>query len=311
MGTTWSVKTGARPDSVPAGRLEREMEGVLARVDAHMSTYRADSELSRFNRAERTDWIPVSTETALVVGEALRVAELSSGAFDPTVAPLVELWGFEPHPNPAIPPSRAKIAAALERVGHRLVEVREAPPALRKRRPDVALDLSGIAKGYAVDALAEELAALGFPDFLVELGGELRAAGRGPDRRHWRIGIERPLGGRGPMQAAVAVDGVGIATSGHSRNFVARDGVRYSHILDPRTGEPVPQVVASVSVMAATAMRADALATALAVLGPEPGMALARRERLAVLFLLATPSGLVEQSTPEFDRHRVRLGGPD
>ena len=153
MGTTWSVKTGARPDSVPAGRLEREMEGVLARVDAHMSTYRADSELSRFNRAERTDWIPVSTETALVVGEALRVAELSSGAFDPTVAPLVELWGFEPHPNPAIPPSRAKIAAALERVGHRLVEVREAPPALRKRRPDVALDLSGIAKGYAVDAL--------------------------------------------------------------------------------------------------------------------------------------------------------------
>lgn len=306
MGTTYSVKVARAPDTMTLERLAALCTEVLERVDARMSTYRGDSELVRFNRSDSTDWIPVSAETASVAAEALVVSELSGGAFDPTVGPLVQLWGFGPAPAQTIPPPADRIARTLERIGFRYLEVREQPAGLRKQLPGVELDLSAVAKGYAVDALAAALTAEGAQDFLLEIGGELRAAGRNLAGWPWQVAVEKPALERAQVQAVVGLDDAAIATSGSYRNFHVRGEIRFSHVLDPRSGRPLQDSPLSVSVIAGTAARADALATALLVLGAEAGWALAQRERLAVLFLRDTPHGLEELSTEAFDRFRTK-----
>lgn len=305
MGTGYSVTVAQPPPSLDRAVLEVMTSEVLERVDARMSTWRDDSELMRFNRSDTREWFPVSAETAFVVGEALRVSALSDGAFDPTVGPLVKLWGFGGDPAELIPPPSERLAETRERIGFRHLRVRDAPPALRKDRPRVELDLSGVAKGYAVDALAERLSEAGALHFLVEIGGELRARGRNARGDPWRVAIERPALARGHVQAIVSLSDASVATSGHYRNFAVRGDARFSHILDPRSARPVRSELVSVSVIAPTAARADALATALLVLGPEAGWALADREGLAVLFLLEAPEGIRERSTARFDARRT------
>lgn len=308
MGTTWSVVVAHPKASLSHARLRSLVSQVLDRVDARMSTWRDDSELMRFNRSDTRDWFGVSPETALVAREALRIGVLSDGAFDPTVGPLVDLWGFGRAPVGVLPPAAEALARARARVGFRHLHVRDAPPALRKDRPDVELDLSAVAKGYAVDAVAERLADLALEHFLVEVGGELSARGRNAEGDAWRVGIERPALERGRVEALVRLDDESVATSGPYRNFEVRGDRRYGHVLDPRTGEPVRSDLMSVSVIAARAMHADALATALLVLGPEAGFALAQREGLAVLFLERAGDGWRERSTPEFDARRIAAG---
>ncbi len=303
LGTGWSVK--AVDPGLQHSLLAAEIAAVLEQVEAQMSTWREDSELTGFNRARSTAWLPVSPPVARVVAEALAVSELSGGAFDPSVGPLVELWGFGPGGPRATPPAPEEIAATRARVGHGRLRVRQQPPALRKLVPDLELDLSGLAKGFAVDVVADRLTALGAVDHLVEIGGEVRAAGRAADGVPWWVGIERPIAARGGLQTRIALADEGLATSGSYRNFVVHEGRRLGHVLDPRSGAPVTHELASVSVIAESAMRADALATALLVLGLDSGFALAQAERLAVLFIAATPAGFVEHSTPAFDRRRV------
>ncbi|NNL65754.1 MAG: FAD:protein FMN transferase [Myxococcales bacterium] len=306
MGTDYAVTVVDPPPALTLTVLEAATAEALARVDSLMSTYREDSELMRFNRSAGTDWFPVAAETALVVGEALRISELSGGAFDPTIRPLASLWGFAGFTATTLPPPDAALAQARARVDFRQLRVRSAPPALRKGRPDLELDLSGIAKGYAIDLIAERLAAEGARDFLVEIGGELRASGLNARGEAWRVAVEQPMLDRGRIQSVLELRDESIATSGSYRNFTTRGAERFAHILDPETGAPTEHTLVSVSVVAPTAMRADALATALFALGPERGFALAARERLPVLFLVAAGDHVRERASAPFEARRIK-----
>jgi thiamine biosynthesis lipoprotein len=301
MGTTWSVKVAELPAGVTSDALHADLDGILRRINALMSTWDQNSELSRFNASATTDWFPVSDETVTVVDEAIAVARLTDGAFDVTVGPLVDLWGFGPEPRPDEPPSGEQIAAARERVGYGRLHTRSAEPALRKDQSDLRVDLSAIAKGYAVDQLAEHLESREVGDYMVEIGGEVRVLGEHPSGRPWRIGIERPITEGRAVQRVLDLEDGGLATSGDYRNFIERDGKRLSHTIDPRTGRPVEHGLASVTVLADSSMSADALATGLMVLGPEKAKALAEREEIEVLLIVRTEDGFREQTTPGFD----------
>ncbi len=299
MGTRYTIKIGALPAGLDRERLEGKLKATLARITGRMSTYVSTSEITRFNDAATTDWIPVSEETVTVVEEALEVGRLTGGAFDVTVGPLVELWGFGPWPRRQEPPSGDEIARARERVGSERLHARRSPPALRKDHPGLRVDLSAIAKGYAVDQLAEQLDSRGVSDYMVEVGGEVRAKGNHPRGSPWRIGIERPVTRERSIQRVLEVRDRALATSGDYRNYIEVDGVRYSHTIDPRTGRPVMHTLASATVLAESCMRADALATGLMALGPEAARELAEREEIAALFILRSEDGFEEESTPQ------------
>ena len=302
MGTTYSVQLVEIPVGVDAGALRDEVEGLVRSVDERMSTYDPESELSRFNAAASTDWFPVTADTQAVVAEALRVSRLSRGAFDVTVGPLVDLWGFGPAGSPRAVPEDVDVAAARECVGQALLETRGSPPALRKRAPCVTVDLSGLAKGFAVDLVARHLDDAGVRHYLVEIGGELRARGRNAGGEPWRVALERPEDSGRSVQCVVQLVDGAIATSGDYRNFFQQDGRRYAHVIDPRTGRPVEHGIASVTVLAATAIEADAFATALMVLEPEQGLGLAGELGLSVHSILRSGDGFVELSNPGFEK---------
>ena len=290
MGTTYSVQAVcAEP---PA---EQQIAAVLAEVDRRMSTYDAASELSRFNRAGVGQPFAVSAPLAKVVAAAMRLAEETKGAFDPTVAPLVALWGFGARASAsAVPPTAAEISTVRAQVDYRQLVLRQQPPALVKRLP-LTLDLSAVAKGYAVDRVAAMLAAAGCDSYLVEVGGELRAAGGGPGGRPWRIGVESPAGGE-PVAALALFEGA-VATAGNYRQTRSLGGRRVSHVVDPRSGYPVAHRLASVTVVAPTALAADGYATALLVLGPDAGRQFAERAGVAALFLTEGAAGLERRQT--------------
>ncbi len=301
MGTYYAVKVAASGLSEERLAEVRTMiESELEDVNAKMSTWVEDSELSRFNRHAETTPFQVSAATFEVVSAALEVARLTGGAYDVTVGPLVDAWGFGA--TGEVPdPSDEEIRRLIDSVGHGKLELDPAASALRKLRGDLSCDLSSIAKGYAVDRVAEALSAVGFGDLWVEIGGEVRAAGRNGEGRLWRLGIERPQLEPGALQRIVSLDGATAATSGDYRNYREHQGARISHIIDPRNGSPVHHRLASVTVVHPQCMIADALATGLMVLGPEEGRELARREELAVLFLVREGDGFREVMTPAFE----------
>jgi len=306
MGTTYEVQVTDRPAHVTRDDLQSAVDDALDEVNRHLSGWDPDSELARFNAATATDWIPVSMLLAQAVGEAQFVSHASGGAFDVTVSPLVRAWGFGAGAvEERAAPAPAEIERLRESVGYRKLELRLRPPALRKSVPTLHVDLDGIAPGIAVDRIAARLETLGVGDYLVELGGEVRARGRSPAGRPWRVAVEAPLSGQRRPYALVDLEGLGVSTSGDYRDFRELDGRRFSHTIDPRTAAPVAHGLASVTVLHPSAATADAWATALMVLGPEEGMALARRLDLAVLFIARTPDGaLAESATPGFERFR-------
>jgi thiamine biosynthesis lipoprotein len=270
-----------------------------------MSTYRDDSELSRFNRFAANEPFPVAPETLEVFRIAREVSDLSGGAFDVTVGPLVAAWGFGATDRVPAPPSAAEITALRARVGFDRIEIDPGAGTLTKTRADVESDLSAIAKGYAVDQVAAALRELGHGNFLVEVGGEVRAGGRRLDGALWRVAIEKPDSALRGIYEVVSLRDVALATSGDYRNYYEVGGRRISHTIDPRTARPIDHTLASVSVLHADAVHADALATALNVLGPEAGYALAEREGLAAYFLVRRDDeGFVSLETPAFARAR-------
>ncbi len=303
MGTRYGVRLAAHPGTGALESLRAAVDAALAEVDGRMSTWKTDSELSRFNRARDTGWQALSPATARVVGSAFETSRASGGAFDATVGPLVDLWGFGPPGAVQSVPAAKAVEAALARVGWHQVEVDATLGRARKRRGDVSLDLSGIAKGYGVDAVVRALSARGVEDFLVEVGGELAARGTRPGGGAWRVAIERPLPGRRAVQRVVDLRGGAVATSGDYRNFFQDGGSRYAHTLDPRSGHPVGHPLASASVVAGSAMTADAASTTLMVLGPEAGLEWATARGLAAHFLVREGGTLRELWTPAFERH--------
>lgn len=303
MGTQFSVKLSE--DVADTDELQRQIEDSLADVERMISTYVKDSEISRFNSATSTDWQPISVEFCKSVDDAQALSSLTQGSFDITVGPLVNLWGFGPGDVIDEPPDDAEIAAMLQLVGYEHLQTDCTRPALRKDFAGLYLDMSAFGKGLAADRVADLLERQGVSSYLVEIGGEMRLRGHNASGAKWAIGIEAPLFGQRRPHTMIRLTDTAVATSGDYRNYFEADGMRYSHTIDTRTGRPITHDLASVTVVDASGYRADALATALLVMGPEQGMELATRENLAVLFLLRSSSGIEEQSSPAFERLRA------
>ena len=276
-----------------------------------MSTWDPESEISRFNRLPSTEPFPVTLEFADVVRQAEEVSRATGGAFDVTVAPLVSAWGFGARGVPGRPADPAIVDSARARVGYERLHVAPDGSSLRKDDPRLEIDLSAIAKGYGVDRAAEGLAAIGLASFAIEVGGEVRARGRKPDGSSWSVGIEAPDPESRSIYRSVELDDASIATSGDYRNWYDTDGARFAHIVDPRTGRPVPWIGFSVTVVHASATRADAWSTGISVLGPEAGLELADLEDLAVLFVLSDGrGGYRERASAAWERWESGESGP-
>lgn len=300
MGTRWNVTVAPPLNGVDAAQLRAQIEQQLAEINQAMSTYIDTSELSQLNRAPVGEWIAVSPELHEVLLTAMEVGWLTGGAFDVTVGPLVDLWGFGPAGRVTEPPSDEALAAAMEQVGIQHVELNLAKPLVRRDRP-VRIDLSGVAKGYGVDKIAELLQQQGLTNFLVEIGGELRLSGASPRGDNWRIAVERPDALPGQAQLPISLTDAAIATSGDYRNYFEQDGQRYSHTIDPSTGRPITHALASVTVIADNAAYADALATALEVLGAERALQLAEQLGLAVYVIVRKDDGFVSHHSTAFE----------
>lgn len=310
MGTTYSIEVARRPAAVGREQLQATIDEVLAETGRYLSTYDAASEISRFNAAATTEAVEVSEPLGSVVAIANEVSVASGGAFDITVGPLVRAWGFsEADVGAVTAPDAQQLARLRAEVGYDKLQLQKDRRALRKAVAGLQLDVNGIAPGYAVDRIAERFEALGVNDYLIELGGEVRAHGRSPAGRPWRVAIEAPLAGERKPYAVVELDGLGASTSGDYRDFRMVGGRRVSHTIDPRTGAPVTHGLASVCVVDESTARADAFSTALMVLGPEKGMQLATRLGLAALFIVrsADGAGFTSQATPEFQHLRRPL----
>ena len=303
MGTRYSVKLRDIPSDLDLVTVRRQIESILQRINRGMSTYLEDSELSLFNRSRQTSWYAVSEELAAVLSEAQRISAASGGAFDVTVGPLVDLWGFGVPSGETRIPSPQRVADTLQRVGYQQLEVRDTPAALKKHRPDVHVDLSAIAKGHAVDALAAYLDSLGLTDYLVEIGGEIKAKGRNAQDRIWRIAVERPSDAARTVHMVIELEDAGLATSGDYRNYFELEGRRYSHTIDPKSGRPVTHRLASVTVVDASVMRADAWATALLVAGPDIGLQLAEGRGIAALLVIRTDKGFENRASTAFAKY--------
>lgn len=299
MATSWSVVVVA-DSSLDAGSLQVDLQQRLDRINRLMSTFDPDSELSRFNHYQGTDWFQISQETAEVIALSLEISRLTGGAFDISVGPLVELWGFGADKRHRAVPDQVQIESRLAWIGYDKLELRQEPPAIRKSVAQLRIDLSAIAKGYAVDQLAALIRQRGVDNYLVEVGGELQLAGHRQDGEPWRIAVEKPLEDRREVEKVLALTGTALATSGNYRNFYVEKGQRYAHTIDPRLGRPIRHRLASATVLDPSCARADALATALMVLGEERGRALVEGNRIAAYFLIHDKELLVDYASPEF-----------
>ena len=287
MGTSWNVSIVPESSSHPAdAELQRGIESILDDVNRSMSTYQEDSEISRFNAAAVNTWFPVSAEFYTVLSTALAVGFQSGGAYDVTVGPLVDLWGFGAEEAAEIPPAAETIAEVLQQIGPDQLMVDGNNQRIMKRG-ELSLDFS---------SLSDQ----GLDRYLVEIGGEMSLSGMSPRGDAWRIAIEQPISSGRSAGEAMRLSGVAVATSGDYRNFFEAEGRRYSHSIDPRSGYPVAHELVSVTVVERSAMLADAWATALLVLGPEEGMVVAQTHGLAVYFIVRQGQGYERRHTPGF-----------
>lgn len=301
MGTTYHIKYIVDGDAPEAENVQQRIDELLEEVNDQMSTYRPTSELSQFNQQQTTDAFEVSPETATVVKEAIRLSELTEGALDVTVGPLVNLWGFGPEARPDKVPSDEELAARREMIGvhHLAVDGNM----LRKDLPSLYVDLSTIAKGWGVDVVAEYLKSIGIHRYMVEVGGELRLKGANAEGIDWRIAIEKPTVDTRQVELIVQPGDMAMATSGDYRNYFERDGIRYSHIIDPNTGKPISNKVVSVTALHPSCMTADGLATGLMVLGEEKGLQVANENDLAVFMIVKTEDGFKEVYSDAFAKY--------
>lgn len=314
MGTTYHVKLLGVTTADEAA-IRAQVESVLADVDKRLSTYRSDSEVTQFNRAPAGEWFAVSPATAEVVAAALAVSRRTGGALDVTVGPLVRLWHFGPNALAGsgstaefVPPSEALLQSARELTGYEKLDVRRQPPALCKQVGGLEIDLSAVGEGNAIDRLADAFAKRGIANYLIELGGEVRAAGHGPHGQAWRVAIARPAdeqpegdrsaSERPEMLSAVSLSNAALATSGDYHRFFVYGGRRYSHVIDPSTGHPVKHALASVTVAADKGLTADAWGTALLVLGPQRGYDCAVEHGVAALFVSRDADSYATKETP-------------
>ncbi|HBJ82794.1 MAG TPA: hypothetical protein DDZ88_02745 [Verrucomicrobiales bacterium] len=274
MGTTWNLRADADAQST----LQTDLQQKLDTWEAILSHWRPDSALSRFNSSTSTDWVVVPAELIEVVELAQQIGHDTEHALDVTIAPLVELWGFGAQGKRDSPPTAAEITTAKARCGWQHLQIRQDPPALRKTRPDLQINVSAVAEGWALDHMARFLESKGVTNFLLEIGGEVLARGE------WRVGIQTPGAPPGEAAQALQLKDQSIATSGVYRQNFTAEGKQRSHILDPRAGRPIEHNLASVSVVHSSAAQADGYATALLALGPAQGRRIAEKLGLRVVW---------------------------
>jgi thiamine biosynthesis lipoprotein len=301
MGTTYVVKLAGRALSEKRrDALRADVQSALDDIDRGMSLYRPESELMRLNRHPAAVPMPLSNDLYVVLDAGQRVARLSHGAFDVSVAPLVEAWGFGVAKRSVVPPA-AEVRTQRAAVDYRGLRLDAQQRTAAKAHAGLQADLGGIAKGYGVDRAAMAIEAAGVEDYMIEVGGEVRTRGRNAQGQVWRIGIEEPDAVPQRARTVVPLSGRAMATSGDYRIYFERDGRRFSHEIDPRTAAPIAHGLASVTVVTDDCMMADALATALIVLGPQAGWALAQREALAAYFIVRDAEGrLHDRATDAF-----------
>ncbi|MEX0334563.1 FAD:protein FMN transferase [Vibrio tubiashii] len=298
MGTTYNIKY-ISAEGIPSPQtLQQEVDRLLEEVNDQMSTYRKDSELSRFNQLQSSESFEVSPQTVTVVKEAIRLNGLTQGALDVTVGPLVNLWGFGPEARPEVVPSDEELAArkAMTGIEHLSVEGNT----LRKDIPNLYVDLSTIAKGWGVDVVADYIQSQGVKNYMVEVGGEMRLKGLNREGVKWRIAIEKPSTDERAIQEIIEPGDMAVATSGDYRIYFERDGVRYSHIINPQTGKPIRHKVVSVTVLDKSSMTADGLATGLMVLGEELGMQVANENNIPAFMIVKTQDGFKELASEAY-----------
>ncbi len=276
MGTTYSIRITAKMRQKKVKALARRVDLALAEVNHQMSTWMPESDIIRFNRSQSTAPVPVPAQFAEVARRALELAEASDGALDPTLHHLLNAWGFGSEGHDRRVPTDRDIRAALQQTGWEKLSI-QASGTLQKSEPSLSLALGALAKGYGVDVVAEVLNAEGFENWFIEIGGEVAVRGRNTEGAPWKIGIQNPVTDGSDLEKGIRgivhLTQGALATSGGYRNYIERDGTIYAHILDPRTGKSVLSNTASVSVLSATCMDADGIATALYVMGPSQGLA--------------------------------------
>lgn len=300
MGTSYNIKSSKLPTGLTSQEINRQVKELLDKVNGQMSTYQKDSELSLFNQSTSVDWLLVSPEFYEVIKEALKISQLSDGLFDVTVGPLVNLWGFGPQEMSLSPPDENAIRDRMKQVGYEHLKLKDDGRFVKKDIPNLYVDLSGIAKGYGVDKVAELLEHLGIADYMVEIGGEIRVKGKNNQSQPWQIAVEKPTEEIRAIEKILMITDTGMATSGDYRNYFEVEGERFSHTLDPRTGHPIRHKLASVTILSDTSMEADALATAVMVLGPDEGFEFVEKNRIAAFLIIKSDKGFVERMSTAF-----------
>jgi len=299
MGTSYHIKVVG--DDLPSSdSLQKEVDELLVGVNNVFSTYLESSEVSQLNAYNGMEWREMSEEFVSLTEMALELSRITEGAYDVTVGPLVNLWGFGPSFTEGDIPDDADIQRALAKIGYESVVLDIAANKLKKLTPDIYIDFSSIAKGYGVDQVAELIVSKGYLNYMVEIGGEMRVSGINGEGVRWRIAVEKPDSSTRAIQRVIQLSNTAIATSGDYRNFFTKDGQRFSHTLDPVTGSPVQHSLASVTVLSPSSALADGWATAFMVLGAKKGHALAIENELAVLFLVKNGANIEEIMTPHF-----------
>ena len=307
MGTTWSVTVHPDSSTANAPALQSLLQEKLNTINHLMSTYDPESEVARFNKLQSDAWFPISVDTYLVISRAQKISALTGGAFDISVGPLVELWGFGPLERQQHIPTEEQVQQLLRRIGYHNLEIKAHPAAIRKLIPDLHIDLSAIAKGYAVDALAKLLKDQGYSNFLVEVGGELQISGQRDDGGPWRIAIEKPVEDVREVQTIFALTDTAVATSGNYRNFYVENGQHYAHTIDPVSGRPARHKLASATILDPDCARADALATAMMVMGEDRGRQFCEDNNIPAYFLIHEGTGLTSYSSPAFKRFTEKM----
>lgn len=298
MGTSYNVQLVAESDPIKLDQYAKGIEAALVAVDQSMSTYKKDSELSRFNRLEAQQWFDISKDLLQVMNTSAQIHQLSGGVFDVTAGTAVNLWGFGPETINRIP-GQQDIEAALKNTGFDVIQINKEKSQVRKMAPRF-VDLSAVAKGFAVDQVALYLNSVNVGNYLVEVGGEVRVAGNKPQQKAWKIAVEVPDTQKRAIQKIIALKDISMATSGNYRNFYQHEGRQVGHTIDPRTASPVEHNLGSVTVLAKTCADADAWATAMMVLGEEKGFELAVEQDLAVLMVVKQGEGFKEIMSPQF-----------
>lgn len=310
MGTEYHISWVAERTNNSGSLSERQVKAlvdeVLVAINKSMSTYDPQSELSILNSNYQESWQIISADLYRVLMMSMQLNRQTMGAFDITVGPLVNLWGFGPNKSPDTVPEEGSVALALSGIGSDVISLRQRDESYQlKLSSPRYMDLSAIAKGYGVDVVGRLLQKQGIERYLVEIGGEIIARGRKPEDKPWRIAIEAPNDDGRSAQVIIPLSDMGIATSGDYRNYFEKDGKRFSHTIDGRTGYPVKHNLASVSVLHESVAMADAWATALTVLGAEVGLKLAEDNQVAAYFIVRTKSGFEQYSSSHFEQLRL------